>query len=146
MGKTTLVAFRLENELLRRVDAYAKRLEDQTPSLKLARADAVSHRAGARTDRSGRVGRLAQAARLEPGSRLGRDLAAHPVNALRKNLPFREVAGACFSPQRTARSPRRSPRNHFDVQKVNVTQPLSQDVSPGCQSGRRFLSEFCLLH
>ena len=41
MGKTTLVAFRLENELLKRIDAYAKRLEDQTPGLKLARADAV---------------------------------------------------------------------------------------------------------
>jgi hypothetical protein len=41
MGKTTLVAFRLENELLKRIDAYAKRLEDQTPGLKLARADTV---------------------------------------------------------------------------------------------------------
>ena len=41
MGKTTLVAFRLENELLKRIDAYAKRLEDDTPGLKLGRADTV---------------------------------------------------------------------------------------------------------
>ncbi len=41
MGKTSLVAFRLENELLKRIDAYAKRLEHETPGLKLARADAV---------------------------------------------------------------------------------------------------------
>src|SRR5713226_10079749 len=41
MGKTTLVAFRLENELLKRIDAYATRLQDETPGLKLARADAV---------------------------------------------------------------------------------------------------------
>jgi hypothetical protein len=41
MGKTTLVAFRLENDLLKRIDDYAKRLEDETPGLKLARADAV---------------------------------------------------------------------------------------------------------
>src|SRR5713226_1714048 len=41
MAKTTLVAFRLENELLKRIDAYAKRLEHETPGLKLARADAV---------------------------------------------------------------------------------------------------------
>lgn len=41
MGKTTLVAFRLENELLKRIDAYAKRLEEETPGIKLARADAV---------------------------------------------------------------------------------------------------------
>jgi len=27
--------------VLKRIDAYAKRLEDQTPGLKLARADAV---------------------------------------------------------------------------------------------------------
>src|SRR5258707_14317160 len=41
----------------------------------------VSHRGENRPDeRSGRVGMLAQAARLEPGSRLGRDLAGHPVN------------------------------------------------------------------
>ncbi len=41
MGKTTLVAFRLESELLKRIDAYVKRLQDETPGLKLARADAV---------------------------------------------------------------------------------------------------------
>jgi len=41
MGKTTLVAFRLENELLKRIDAYAKQLESEKPGLKLARADAV---------------------------------------------------------------------------------------------------------
>ncbi len=41
MGKTTLVAFRLENELLKRIDAYAKRLEEETPGLKLGRADTV---------------------------------------------------------------------------------------------------------
>src|SRR6266852_9609374 len=41
MGKTTLVAFRLENELLKRIDGYAKRLEENTPGLKLARVDAV---------------------------------------------------------------------------------------------------------
>jgi hypothetical protein len=41
MGKTTLVAFRLENDLLKRIDAYAKRLEEETPGIKLARADAV---------------------------------------------------------------------------------------------------------
>ncbi len=41
MGKTTLVAFRLESELLKRIDAYAKQLEDEKPGLKLARADAV---------------------------------------------------------------------------------------------------------
>jgi len=36
MGKTTLVAFRLENELLKRIDAYAKQLEEEKPGLKLA--------------------------------------------------------------------------------------------------------------
>jgi len=36
-----LDAFRLENELLSRIDAFAKRLEEQTPGIKLARADAV---------------------------------------------------------------------------------------------------------
>jgi hypothetical protein len=41
MSKTTLVAFRLDNELLKRVDAYAKRLEDQTPGIRLARTDAI---------------------------------------------------------------------------------------------------------
>ncbi len=41
MGKTTLVAFRLEEELLKRIDGYAKRLEQATPGLKLARVDAV---------------------------------------------------------------------------------------------------------
>jgi hypothetical protein len=41
MAKTTLVAFRLENELLKRIDAYAKQLESEKPGLKLARADAV---------------------------------------------------------------------------------------------------------
>jgi hypothetical protein len=41
MGKTTLVAFRLEEELLKRIDAYAKRLEQATPGLRLARVDAV---------------------------------------------------------------------------------------------------------
>ncbi len=41
MAKTTLVAFRLENELLKRIDAYAKRIESETPGIKLARADAV---------------------------------------------------------------------------------------------------------
>ena len=41
MAKTTLVAFRLENELLKRIDAYAKRIEAETPGIKLARADAV---------------------------------------------------------------------------------------------------------
>jgi hypothetical protein len=41
MGKTTLVAFRLEDELLKRIDAYAKQLEQETPGLKLARVDAV---------------------------------------------------------------------------------------------------------
>ncbi len=41
MGKTTLVAFRLEEELLKRIDAYAKQLEQATPGLKLARVDAV---------------------------------------------------------------------------------------------------------
>ncbi len=41
MGKTTLVAFRLENELLKRIDVYAKRLEGATPGLKLGRADTV---------------------------------------------------------------------------------------------------------
>src|SRR5262249_17771330 len=41
MAKTTLVAFRLDNDLLKRIDAFAKRLEEQTPGIKLARADAV---------------------------------------------------------------------------------------------------------
>ena len=41
MGKRTLVAFRLEDALLRRLDAYAKQLESETPGLKLARADVV---------------------------------------------------------------------------------------------------------
>ncbi len=41
MGKTTLVAFRLENELLKRIDDYAKRLEESTPGLTLTRVDAV---------------------------------------------------------------------------------------------------------
>ncbi len=41
MAKTTLVAFRLDNELLKRIDAYAKRIEEQSPGIKLARADAV---------------------------------------------------------------------------------------------------------
>ncbi len=41
MSKTTLVAFRLEEGLLKRIDAYAKRLEQATPGLKLARVDAV---------------------------------------------------------------------------------------------------------
>jgi hypothetical protein len=41
MAKTTLVAFRLDNELLKRVDAYAKRLEEQTPGIRLARTDAI---------------------------------------------------------------------------------------------------------
>jgi len=41
MGKTTLVAFRLENDLLKRIDAYAKQLEGATPGLKLGRADTV---------------------------------------------------------------------------------------------------------
>ncbi len=41
MRKTTLVAFRLENELLKRIDAYGERLEKQTPGLKVARVDAV---------------------------------------------------------------------------------------------------------
>jgi hypothetical protein len=41
MGKTTLVAFRFENELLKRIDAYGKQLEQTTPGLKLARVDAV---------------------------------------------------------------------------------------------------------
>jgi hypothetical protein len=41
MAKTTLVAFRLDHELLKRIDAFAKRLEEQTPGIKLARADAV---------------------------------------------------------------------------------------------------------
>ena len=36
-----MVAFRLEDELLKRIDAYAKRLEEATPGLKLARVDAV---------------------------------------------------------------------------------------------------------
>jgi hypothetical protein len=40
-GKTTLVAFRFENELLRRIDAFAKSLEEQTRGIKLARAGAV---------------------------------------------------------------------------------------------------------
>ncbi len=40
-GKTTLVAFRFENELLRRIDAFAKHLEEQTPGVKLTRAEAV---------------------------------------------------------------------------------------------------------
>ncbi len=41
MGKTSLVAFRLENELIKRIDAFAKRLEDERPGLKVARVDAV---------------------------------------------------------------------------------------------------------
>ena len=41
MAKTTLVAFRLENELLKRIDAYVKQLEQETPGVKLARVDAV---------------------------------------------------------------------------------------------------------
>ncbi len=41
MGKTTLVAFRFENELLKRIDAYVKQLEQETPGVKLARVDAV---------------------------------------------------------------------------------------------------------
>jgi len=41
MGKTTLVAFRLENELIKRLDAYAKRLEEERPGWKAARVDAV---------------------------------------------------------------------------------------------------------
>jgi hypothetical protein len=41
MGKTTLVAFRLEEELLKRIDAYAKRLEEERPGHKVARVDAV---------------------------------------------------------------------------------------------------------
>ena len=41
MGKTTLGAFRLENELLKRIDAYVKQLEQEKPGLKLTRVDAV---------------------------------------------------------------------------------------------------------
>src|SRR5262249_42987911 len=41
MVKSTLVAFRLENELIKRLDAYAKRLEGERPGLKVARVDAV---------------------------------------------------------------------------------------------------------
>jgi hypothetical protein len=41
MGKTSLVAFRLENELIKRIDAYAKSLEEERPGLKVARVDAV---------------------------------------------------------------------------------------------------------
>lgn len=41
MGKNSMVAFRLENELLKRIDAYAKQVEEQNPGLKLARVDAV---------------------------------------------------------------------------------------------------------
>jgi len=41
MGKTTLVGFRFETELLKRIDAYGKRLEGETPGLKLARVDVV---------------------------------------------------------------------------------------------------------
>jgi hypothetical protein len=41
MGKTTLVAFRLEEELLKRIDAYGRQLEEGTPGLKLARVDVV---------------------------------------------------------------------------------------------------------
>src|SRR5215813_4083283 len=41
MAKTTMVAFRLENELLKRIDAFAKHLEGKTPGIKLTRADAV---------------------------------------------------------------------------------------------------------
>ncbi len=41
MGKTTLVGFRLEDELLKRIDAYGQRLEEDTPGLKLARVDIV---------------------------------------------------------------------------------------------------------
>jgi len=41
MGKTTLVAFRLENELVKRIDAFAKRLEEETPGIRVARTDAV---------------------------------------------------------------------------------------------------------
>ena len=40
-GKTTLVAFRFENELLKRIDAYVKQLEQETPGMKSTRAEAV---------------------------------------------------------------------------------------------------------
>ena len=40
-GKTTLVAFRFENELLKRIDAYVKQLEQETPGVKSTRAEAV---------------------------------------------------------------------------------------------------------
>ena len=36
MGKTTLVAFRLEDKLLKRIDAYAMQLEQATAGLKRA--------------------------------------------------------------------------------------------------------------
>ena len=41
MGKTSLVAFRLENELIKRIDGYAHSLEKERPGLKVARVDAV---------------------------------------------------------------------------------------------------------
>ncbi len=76
MGKTTLVAFRLENELLKRIDAYAKRLEDQTPGLKLARADAVRILLvrGLSEVKGGRKARASSAPRTRFAPRRGCDL------------------------------------------------------------------------
>ena len=41
MAATKQVAFRLEAELVERVNAYAKRLEQERPGLEFSRADAV---------------------------------------------------------------------------------------------------------
>lgn len=38
---TTQVAFRLDDELVERIDAYAKRLAVKTPGIEYSRADAV---------------------------------------------------------------------------------------------------------
>ncbi len=41
MGKTLQVAFRLEEDLVKRLDRYAKQMEGTMPGFKVTRADAV---------------------------------------------------------------------------------------------------------
>jgi len=41
MGKTVQVAFRLDEELVKRLDKYAKQMEREMPGFKVSRADAV---------------------------------------------------------------------------------------------------------
>jgi hypothetical protein len=41
MGKTVQVAFRLDEDLVKRLDKYAKQMEHEMPGFKVSRADAV---------------------------------------------------------------------------------------------------------